>query len=736
MNIQNLKEQLHQAMESKKYDQVEDIWLNLMELSPDDVPFFYSTANWLSRHGEKERACVLLQLLTEYFKEKDDFHQILEILKKIVVFSPTDKSVPDKSVRQELINCYQFLLKDHPQKRELIETSGIKGEVKLTEILPVFDQYLYFNIGEYFYRPEWGVGKIIDGDLLREKKVVIDFEQKKNHSISIDAVTEILAKLESEHFLIIKATDITRLKKMNEENSLELLVFLLKSFKQPLTIQKIKTYLQDIVPEEEWSLWWNKVNSHLRKDVRITISASNPKTYQWCDSQGVEHNLVIKFDKASIYEKMDLAKESYEKELQVSNQFLKSLIELGNQSITKNPSLAIELFIFVQELGNKEILTNFECTVEEIIKRGSTSGNSTDFARLIAKIKNPNYQMQILKMIKAVHPQEWPEIYSSVFFELEGAKFMEGIVNELYASNEKEKLDTILITLFQSYKKYPEKFLWVCKKRFKEASLVDAKKFNVLKEYDLLSTLIKLMGWNEAKDLQTQIKAFLLEEVLKEGLNEYLNTTEIETLSDALLQSNALKEFEKDKIKTLVKKDLNVKLEGGNTPPTPSQEGIIEKENQYHYFYATQEKITAKQQELTQIMKVEIPENIKDIAVARAHGDLRENFEYKAAKQQQQFLYAKLEKLRVQLANIKAISSEDIIPDRVSIGTEIKLMSLDDSETIKEYTILGPWESEVEKGIISYLAPMANKLLKKKVGDKVNIENVDYKIIEIVPLDL
>ncbi|MDI6736495.1 MAG: GreA/GreB family elongation factor [bacterium] len=715
MNIQSLKEQLQQAMESKKYDQIEDIWLSLMELSPNDVPFFYSTANWLVRHGEKERACVLLLLLMENFKEKGDFLQVLEILKKIAVFSSIEKS--DKSVRQELINCYQVLLKDHPQKRELIETSGIKGEVKLTEILPVFDQYLYFNIGEYFYRPEWGVGRIIDGDLLQEKKVVIDFEHKKNHSISLDAVTEILTKLETGHFLVIKATDITILKKMNEENPLELLVLLLKSVKQPLTPQKIKTYLHDIVPEEEWSAWWSNVQTQIKKDVRIAISPSTPKTYQWCNAQGVEHNLTLKFDKALIYEKMDMTREAYEKGLPVSNQFLKALIESGNQSLAKNPSLAIEIFIFVHELGVKGISTNFDYTCEEIIK------DSTDFARLIVRIKNPNIQLQVLRMIKTVHPQVWPEIYSDVFFELEGARLLEGILTELHSSNEqarlaKEKLDTILITLSQSYKKYPEKFLWICKKRFKEDI-----KFNVLKKYDLLVTLIKLMGWNEAKNLQTQVKAFLLEEI--EESNLYLNATQMEAIYDALLQSPALREFEKDKIKALVKKDLPVDIQSAGDE--------AKKENQYHYFYATQRQIDAKQQELTQIMKVDIPENIKDIATARAHGDLRENFEYKAARQQQQFLYAKLEKLRAQLSNVKAISSEEITTDKVSIGTKLKLNRLDDKEVINEYTILGPWESDVNKGIISYLAPMANKLLKKRVGDKVNIEDVDYKIIEITP---
>ena len=133
---------------------------------------------------------------------------------------------------------------------------------------------------------------------------------------------------------------------------------------------------------------------------------------------------------------------------------------------------------------------------------------------------------------------------------------------------------------------------------------------------------------------------------------------------------------------------------------------------------------------LTHIMETQIPANIKEIAHARSYGDLRENFEYKAAKEQQKFLYAKLVKLRSQLAQIKVIRPEDITTEKVNIGTKVKLKSLN-GEAIKEYTILGPWESDPDKGIISYLTVIGRSLFKKRIGDKVIIEEGEWEIIEI-----
>lgn len=713
MNKREIKEQLKQAMENKEYDKIEELWIELIELDYDDLDFFYSIASLLATNDEKERASLLLILLSACFKEKGDFMQVLNILKKAAVFSPQNNTV-----RQELVNCYQMLLKDNPQKRELIDKSGIQGSIKLTEILPLFDNWLYFNIGQYFYRQEWGVGRIKESDVLHEKKIVVDFERKPCHSLSLDMALKILTKLEQDHFLVIKATNLNRLNKMAKDSHVELLITLLKSVKQAVTIKEIKEYLTGIIAEQEWTKWWDTVKSEIKKDVCIEVCSSIPKTYRWCQQQEIEDKMIAKFNYATGHEKMEIVKEAYKKELEVCNQFMQALIELGNQSRDKKPALAIEIFLFVNELGYKN--RGFNYIIEEIIK-----GSNVEFPVLLPNIKNFKYQLQVLKMIKTAIPNDWKDIYLSLFFDLAGTRLAEAIINELYTSNANENVDTILTMLSKSYKKYPDKFLLICKKRFD-----DRWKFDALSKYELIITLLKLLELKELKYLKPKIKEILLQDkarVLKECFNQ-ISKDDFSNLYDALLESKGLKESEKDDIKSLAKKihPTIVKIE----------EKSREEEKGYSYIYTTKEALDAKRKELQHIFSVAIPDNSKEIAVARSYGDLRENFEYKIAKERQGLLFSKAERLKVELSQVHVIRDGDISTDTVTIGTRVTLLSNKPQDTsytamTKEYTILGPWDIDTDKGIISYLTPIAKRLLKKKVGDKVSIENDEYEIIGI-----
>jgi transcription elongation GreA/GreB family factor len=136
-------------------------------------------------------------------------------------------------------------------------------------------------------------------------------------------------------------------------------------------------------------------------------------------------------------------------------------------------------------------------------------------------------------------------------------------------------------------------------------------------------------------------------------------------------------------------------------------------------FYATSELIDAKRAELHQIMTVEVPANRKAIEEARAMGDLRENFEYKSARQRHEYLNARASALNAELSRSRPIETEGMEPSEVRIGTRVRLAG---GRTV---TILGPWESKPEEDIISYESDLAKELLGKKVGDEVSVGRIE-----------
>ncbi len=127
--------------------------------------------------------------------------------------------------------------------------------------------------------------------------------------------------------------------------------------------------------------------------------------------------------------------------------------------------------------------------------------------------------------------------------------------------------------------------------------------------------------------------------------------------------------------------------------------------------------------EYEELVKTKIPANTKEIAIARSYGDLSENFEFKAAKQMQSVLMRRKAELEQMLHNARGTSFEKVDTSRVSIGT---VVTLRDSDSNKEtYTILGAWDSDPDRHIISYQTAIGQVLLGHKLGEVVSL-NTDH----------
>jgi transcription elongation factor GreA len=140
------------------------------------------------------------------------------------------------------------------------------------------------------------------------------------------------------------------------------------------------------------------------------------------------------------------------------------------------------------------------------------------------------------------------------------------------------------------------------------------------------------------------------------------------------------------------------------------------------------------QEELDRLLKVERPKNIKNISEARAHGDLSENAEYHAAKEQQSFLEGRIQELKTKLALADVIDPAKISQNKIAFGAKVKVMDLDTDEK-KTFRLVGPDEADVKSGRISISSPVGKALLNKEIGDIVNVKapakTMEYEILEI-----
>ncbi|RDU64804.1 transcription elongation factor GreA [Helicobacter sp. MIT 14-3879] len=125
-------------------------------------------------------------------------------------------------------------------------------------------------------------------------------------------------------------------------------------------------------------------------------------------------------------------------------------------------------------------------------------------------------------------------------------------------------------------------------------------------------------------------------------------------------------------------------------------------------------------EELKNLKEVERPNIVKEIDTARSYGDLKENAEYHAAREKQAFIEARIVDLGKILANVQIINPKSYEHKSVSFGSTIYLLDLESDKKLK-YTIVGSYESNPEKGYISFHSPIAKSILGKNKGDEVSI---------------
>lgn len=151
-------------------------------------------------------------------------------------------------------------------------------------------------------------------------------------------------------------------------------------------------------------------------------------------------------------------------------------------------------------------------------------------------------------------------------------------------------------------------------------------------------------------------------------------------------------------------------------------------------FYTTENSYNEKQKELKHILEVEIPLNSKEIGFAIELGDLKENAEYKAGKEKQENLNIQVGKIKDELERARLFSKDMLDIERISFGC---LVTLYNKKTRKneKFTIMGPWESNPEENVISYLSPFGAEICGNTSNDEldfvINERPFKYKVKKI-----
>ncbi len=427
-----------------------------------------------------------------------------------------------------------------------------------------------------------------------------------------------------------------------------------------------------------------------------------------------DHFLVLKEEKRE-----ELKKMAEENPFQLFLLLLKSFHRIKLSEVKKNLSGIIDHWDYFWERVRKELTLHpqirviqekervYEWSESEIKKPEGNNKKPRELREITALPPQNDFiatfssldfssKKELLKRIKE-EMVNWREYYREAFLFTTEERLLNLISAALSGEEEYERL---LYDIFTGYRFYPFHFYWLIKyekARFEPKALF----FRVL---DLLTL-------PEKKEYFRYFKRLLKNKVFIEEAISEMSPEERSRIRESLQAVPALLDYEKDEIKKILERRI----------PKEEIENVI---------YNTEEGIKRVEEELKRLITVELKESSLALARARSFGDLAENYEYKIAKEKHFRLMNKIEKLKEKLKKATPIVLTQKEFDRVEIGTRVKLKKITDGQE-KEWTILGPWDIDLEKGVISYLSPLGKSMIGKRVGERITAEEGLWEIIEI-----
>jgi transcription elongation factor GreA len=562
----------------------------------------------------------------------------------------------------------------------------------------------------YVVHRSWGFGQIQRYDDATQK-LVINFKDKKGHSMDPAFCISTMEVLPAKHLLVRKETDTQKINELIADNPAQLLIETLQAYpNNAATAIEIEIVLAQVLGEEKFKKWWAAAKKLIAKDARIQVPVKKTECYLIRETPvSAEDELVEQFTNTrSARRRILLAEELVDgSDKATSQKDLASVLAGLATSVQESNQLdAAERLYGAAIRDDLAKLVGSETAYEP--SQASLIANQRDLPEIAEKIP-VHFQGRFLELILATHPIETRDIVFGLLKVSQG-KFTTECINFLVEQGYSDDLAATLTRWQTEQNLRAPVLLWIVKNRHSKKF---AKLLNDLITPRLLSAVFFAIDYEALQ--AASARRIPLADILSEDTDliaDLLSTADPETardLANTLMLNQGFEELTK---KSLLARFIKI---------FPKIQSLVaaDAESKEEQLLVSRASYEAKRTEYESIVSKEIPENSKAIATAREHGDLKENSEYKMAKQDQQVLMGKKTLLEKDLGRARITDFKEASTEQVSVGSIVTVRASSGQTT---YTLLGVWDGNPDKNILSYKTPMGAALLGKKVGDTVKVK--------------
>lgn len=588
------------------------------------------------------------------------------------------------------------------------------------------DQLQELKPGTFCLHKSWGFGRVAEWNLLLNQ-VMIDFPGKKAHPMQLSYAAENLTVIPPAHFLAKKATDLPGVKDLIKKDPVALMRNILESLGGSATVTQIsQMMLGDIFTEPEWKRWWDSTKKLLNKEGYFSVPTKKSEPVQLRGEKVSRADELIKFFNQTRQPKEQVA--ALEQIIKFHNEFdrpetqLQPIVTAIENVAARNQRLNAPL-TFELVLGRDDLLarspalktTNLSLTLTRLIE--------DEQARLVAILpKLPAAkERRVLQALPAALGPAWTTRALQLMLSNHARAVMQ--LPRVFADEGKQdELRAFLERGIRDHSVTSEILTWLCKERDGE--------WRPLIMPDLLGAILSALERDQHNENSrgSKLRDLLLDD--RELIPDMFKGAELGVARDAMRRLMLTPVFDE-----LTKRSLLARI----IKLYPELESVItgeQKEEKSEALVVSWSSLEKRKAEYEELVNKKIPENSKEIGVARSYGDLRENFEFKAAKEMQAVLMRRKSELETALHNARGTAFESPDTSQVSIGT---IVGLRDSDSGKEetFTVLGAWDGDPDRGIISYQTAIGQALLGHKLGEIITLTDHDttrrFAIISIEP---
>ena len=582
------------------------------------------------------------------------------------------------------------------------------------------------NPGTYCIHRSWGFGLISGFDEDRGM-ILIDFEDDERTSHAMDPVFCIdkLELLPEESILAQHRKNTEEIDKLAKKDPAELIIKILEQGVDGcMSSREIERILNYMFGSSKAKRWWTAAKKVLVKDPRIAVPNKKNEPYVLRDEPVKPEQEILQdfFEEKRSYEKIVLAEKLFD--LAAEKEDLQADL----------PQVLADLTVAIMEAKNLSqadrlygiwVRNNLARDVEEDVEKLEPTSASIlkeceEDLPALADLMPAKFHSRFLDLVARTYPDNWKKTILNLL-QNTTVKFSGECAHFLIDREESKLLIKSLNTCLDEQSLKAPVLLWMLKFRglskFKDllgdminprllTAVFSAIDYESLK--NATSRRIPLAEiLSDDRELLSDILGKGSEENAKDLAQALLLNPGFEDLTKRSLLARFIKKF--PKIQSMIDGEGAGNSSGGSSAVT--DDTLIVSKGSYD----------RKLADLDEITKVKIPSNSQAIEAARELGDLKENAEYQMAKDDQKVLLARQAELQADLMRAKATDFSEAPSDSVGVGTIVDLKDSNTGAKMK-YTILGAWDSDPENNILSYLTPLAQKILGKKAGENVEID--------------